>query len=96
MNNTLSQLGALISRASKELQQSNRERSVTKMLVSNGVVNSDSELSWIHKGQRKHWDLYILTFKEVISHLEPKRRLYYLEQLLDIEAQKAIEENIKQ
>lgn len=45
MNNTLSQLGALISRASKELQQSNRERSVTKMLVSNGVVNSDSELS---------------------------------------------------
>ena len=44
-NNTLSQIETLISEASKELQQSNRKHSVTKMLISSGVVGSDSALS---------------------------------------------------
>jgi len=45
INNALSLMGDLILRASHELEQSNRDLSVTKMLLSKGVVGSDSALS---------------------------------------------------
>lgn len=91
INNALLLMGDLILRASHELEQSNRDLSVTKMLLSKGMVGSDSALSWVHTGEYKHLEPYFGVMNEVTSLMGTDRMKYYRLKLFELAAQRAKE-----
>ena len=61
--------GRLVSRAISEVKTSRRQMSVAEVLIGEGVVGSDSALSWIRKGQTKDIRRYAMVINEVTKLL---------------------------
>ena len=78
------QAGKLIRDAIREVNVSHRSISMTEVLISSGVVGSDSALSWIRNGETKDLLRYAVVMNEVTKRLPSNRLVYYRLKMFDI------------
>ena len=76
--------GRLVSQSIAEVKSRRESASMTEMLIREGIVGSDSSLSWIRKGQTKDILRYAQVIYEVTKFLPPDRRDYYRLEMFEI------------